>query len=214
VDVLAEVTATPDVPEDRVRHRRRIDGHVALLRREPLGLGGQEVAAAVGQAPVCPNLVIDGDDPFGKRHQEKLGDIGPDQVEKGRATQTQAKEVLGVHRRHAVERAHAVEIGDGALGDRFESVLGERDIARQRHPVELDSLSRSLRAGHSGRGRDHQLLIIHAFGIERQPCLRVHQPCGPPQGNGLKIGEFAAGQRVNQALIGIKIDLAKGIDGR
>src|SRR6266849_634080 len=164
VDVLAEVTAITDVTEYRVRNRRSVCANVALLRSEPGGLGGQEVASSDCKGPVRPNLVIDWYDTHGKRNQEKLGDKGTDQVAKGGAAKTQAEEILCGHRLYAAESANAVEIGDGSLGNRFLSVLGEGDISRQRHPVDLDGLGRSLSAVQCGRGRLRQLVRINAFG--------------------------------------------------
>ncbi len=81
------------------------------------------------------------------------------------AEQVLRRDRVGKYTVVAADVRHAVQVGGGLRCQRTASVVGEVDIAHQRGPIMLHLLSRCLRAGYAGRGRNVGGVRVQSFQV-------------------------------------------------
>ena len=113
--------------------------------------------------------------------------------------------------RPAVAR-EVVEVRAGRGDGDVAAVVGERDVAAERHPVQLGGLGGALGAG-QGRRRlgDADRRVVRPLQVEGDGSQRVEQPGDAAQRHGLEVGELAAGDGAAEGGVGGGVHEAVGV---
>ena len=183
-------------------------GEAAVLDRQPVVEAGQVVDTGDGG----PHSLLHPDRLEGDVLPQELREVGSSQVAWSRASEDGGGgDSAPLARRHEIGEADEVVagLGDDGVG----VVVDEGNVARQRHPVELDELGRLLGAGEAGRGGEGRLAGVRTHELERPCRLGVGELGVATERDELEVLGPAGLERLEQERVGSWVDLPLGVVG-
>ncbi len=224
MDPLAEVPSVADVAPDRIVSIRERTLACIDLRRQPVTEPRQVVVPGQDR----PDPSTDRLRAIRNVEPEKLREVWPRQIARRQPPEERTwadwvvspvglPPALPAHEggrwgdSWPVELRQPRKVCRGRIGQRIDLVVGEMDVARQRHPAVLEELPHQGRAGKGGRWRLDEEAGVAADQFIGQSCLRAGQSPGPSDGQMVESLGHSRLEDIEVVLVGRPVDLPPGI---